>query len=238
MRSHDKARFIRAIQDNRPLGDDDVMFVRGRRSGNVGPGGFGPGPFSGGPFGPGAFGPGPYGPRGGRGPGRRGLRRRRGDVRVALLLLLDIDGPANGYQLMQALGERSQGRWTPSPGSVYPALSQLEDEGLIRAVESDAGRMFELTDAGRTAVAERGDERAPWEPGDDPGVEAALSIRHLIVSTGRAAWQVVQDGDEQQLAKARELLLETRRGLYRLLADGAEASGGDDPAGESDSTTA
>ena len=84
-------------------------------------------------------------------------------------MLLSTDGPANGYQLMQGLEERSDGRWRPSPGSVYPALQQLEDEGLIHSVqtEGESGRAFELTDAGRAHLAERGEQKAPWEPGED-----------------------------------------------------------------------
>ena len=80
---------------------------------------------------------GPFG--GGRGRGRK----RRGDVRAALLLLL-AEEARNGYQLMQTIEERSGGRWRPSPGSVYPALAQLEDEGLVRAVERDGTKLFEL----------------------------------------------------------------------------------------------
>ena len=75
------------------------------------------------------MGPGGFGPMGpGFGPGRASAdhevarRRRRGDVRLALLMLLSLDSPMNGYQLMQGLEERSDGRWRPSPGSVYPAL--------------------------------------------------------------------------------------------------------------------
>src|SRR4051812_18292331 len=93
--------------------------------------GFG-GPGGPGPFGPG-FGPGPGHHRGPRG---RGRRARRGDIRAAALLLLS-DEPRNGYQLMQEIEERSGGIWRPSPGSVYPALAQLEDEGLVRAIDAD-----------------------------------------------------------------------------------------------------
>src|SRR5256885_1181186 len=82
----------------------------------------------------------------------RGGRRRRGDVRVAILRLLSEE-PRNGYQVMQEIEERSAGRWRPSPGSVYPALSQLEDEGLIRATEREGVKVFELTDAGQEQVA-------------------------------------------------------------------------------------
>src|SRR6478736_9262363 len=95
---------------------------RGRGRGPGGPGGFGPGGF-----GPGGFGPG----------GRRG-RRPRGDVRNAILLLL-AEQPMHGYQLMEAIAERSDGRWRPSPGAVYPTLNLLEDEGVVTLTAS-AGR--------------------------------------------------------------------------------------------------
>jgi DNA-binding PadR family transcriptional regulator len=169
------------------------------------------GPFGGGPFG-GFRGPGgpPFG--GGRG------RKRRGDVRTALLLLLSEE-PRNGYQVMQAIEERSGGRWRPSPGSVYPALAQLEDEGLVRSIETDAGRAFELTDAGRQHLAERGEQPAPWEIVDAD--EPTHQLRMLIISTGKAAWQVAQDGDEHHLKQAIELLTETRRSLYRILSGDA-----------------
>src|SRR6516162_1729546 len=76
--------------------------------------------------GPGAPLGGPGGPKfGGRGP-----RVRRGDVRAAILDLLGEGQPWNGYQIIQEIAERTQGVWRPSAGSVYPALQQLEDEGL------------------------------------------------------------------------------------------------------------
>src|SRR3984885_13798145 len=114
-------------------------------------GGFGGGPFGG--FGPG-FGPG--GPRG------RGRKARRGDIRTAALLLLNEE-PRNGYQIMQEVQERSDGAWRPSPGSVYPALQQLGDEGLIRSEEVDGRKLFRLTDEGLVKVKERDPEQpAPW----------------------------------------------------------------------------
>src|SRR5262245_33907859 len=74
-----------------------------------------------------------------------GHRAKRGDIRSAILRLL-AEEPRNGYQIMQALEERSRGTWRPSPGSVYPALSQLEDEGLVRSESVGTGRVFALTD--------------------------------------------------------------------------------------------
>src|SRR5207245_10698959 len=110
---------------------------------------FGPGDFGGfGGFG--SFGPG-HGPRG------RGRKARRGDFRTAALLLL-AEEPRNGYQLMQEVEERSEGAWRPSPGSVYPALAQLEDEGLIRSEQIDGRRLFVITEQGRALVEARGAE--------------------------------------------------------------------------------
>jgi DNA-binding PadR family transcriptional regulator len=166
-------------------------------------------PFGGGPFGGGPFG---HGPRG-RGRGRA----RRGDVRLAVLLLL-AEEPRNGYQLMQTIEERSDGRWRPSPGSVYPTLSQLEDEGLVRSSESDGARHFEITDAGREHLETRSDEAAPWDSGEE-GANPLSDIGPLVVQIGKAAWQVASVGDEAQRARATELLSETRRGLYRILAE-------------------
>src|SRR5581483_7541315 len=151
----------------------------------------------GGPFGPGFGGPGgPWG--GGRG------RKRRGDVRHALLLLL-AEEPRNGYQLMQTIEERSGGRWRPSPGSVYPALAQLEDEGLIRSTDQDSGRAFEITDAGREHLAEREDDTPPWEAGDSPRAHAFHELRSKLFALGKASIQVVQVGDEQQWTRASDV---------------------------------
>ena len=83
----------------------------------------------------------------------RGGRMRRGDVRAAILLLLEEE-PRNGYQVMQELEQRTGGAWRPSPGSVYPALQLLADEGLVRSEPRDGGNVFELTDAGRAHVEE------------------------------------------------------------------------------------
>jgi DNA-binding PadR family transcriptional regulator len=188
--------------DRHPRPDDLERFVALRHLRGGGP--FGGGQMFGNPFG------------GGRG------RARRGDVRLALLLLL-AEEPRNGYQLMQEIEERSGGRWRPSPGSVYPTLAQLEDEGLIRATEADGAKLFELTDAGRTHLAERDDAPAPWEVGDDPEVHAASELRALIGQVARAAAQVMQVGDEAQKTRAVETLAETRRALYRILAEDSDA---------------
>jgi len=166
-----------------------------------------------GEFGGIGFGFGPGGPRG------RGRRARRGDIRTAALLLL-AEEPRNGYQIMQEVQERSGGMWSPSPGSVYPALAQLEDEGLIRTEEQDGRKLFALTDAGRKLVDERGSERAaPWEQQDlDRGELHELAS--LMREAAGAFVQVMKTGSPGQMARAREVLNATRRDLYRILADG------------------
>jgi DNA-binding PadR family transcriptional regulator len=173
--------------------------------------------FRGGPWGDRPpFGPGRGGPFG----GGRG-RRRRGDVRTAILMLL-AEEPRNGYQLMQTIEERSGGRWRPSPGSVYPTLSQLEDEGLIRAVEQDGTKLFELTDQGRERLGESKTDPAPWAEEDDPDAPDLHRMASLIIQIGKAAWQVAQEGDERQTEQAFQTLAETRRALYRILAQDGE----------------
>jgi hypothetical protein len=114
--------------------------------------------FGGGPM----FAP-PWAQGGGPRGGWRGPKARRGDVRAAILAVL-AEQPMNGYQIIQEIAERSGGVWKPSPGSIYPTLQQLEDEGLVTADAATGRRTFTLTDEGRAYVAEHADEvTAPWE---------------------------------------------------------------------------
>jgi DNA-binding PadR family transcriptional regulator len=171
------------------------------------------------------FGPGSWGglggpPFAGRGPRGRGRKARRGDIRTAALLLL-AEEPRNGYQIMQEVEERSDGVWRPSPGSVYPALQQLEDEGLIRSEELEGRKLFALTDAGRAFVQERGAEKpAPWEQmsGDVSG--QAHELGKLMREVASAFVQVMRTGSEAQMAEARKVLVAARRDLYSILAEG------------------
>jgi DNA-binding PadR family transcriptional regulator len=152
-------------------------------------------------------------------------------------LRLLAEQPANGYQLMQTIEERSGGRWRPSPGSVYPTLSQLEDEGLIKSAEADGSRRFEITDAGREHLESRGDEPEPWKAADEEGENAITELAPLVIQIGKAAWQVATVGDEAQRARAVEVLAESRRALYRILAEDApdaEDADGTADSGESD----
>lgn len=168
-------------------------------------------PFGGNPFGGNPFGGNPFG-----GFFRHRGRARRGDVRSAILLLL-AEQPRNGYQLMQEIEQRSRGHWRPSPGSIYPALQQLEDEGLVRVEVSPNGKVFHLTELGQEQVKNNAGEPLPWE-GQSEAEEEASEIGSLIAQVALAATQVARAGNAAQIAEARKLLGEARRNLYKLLA--------------------
>jgi len=195
--------------------EKDVIFFR-HGPGEPGPGG----PWGGGP---GDFFtmrlPGPPGYRGfGRGM-RRGRRIRRGDVRAAILLLVEEE-PRNGYQIMQELESRSGGVWRPSPGSVYPALQLLSDEGLLKSEARDGGNVFELTDAGKAHVEENRERfGSPWQQAGAGVPEGVRELGGLMAQVGIAVRQVMHAGNEAQVAAAAQLLTDTRRSLYRVLAD-------------------
>jgi DNA-binding PadR family transcriptional regulator len=152
-----------------------------------------------------------------------GRRANRGDVRAAVLALLREE-PMHGYQMIQELSERSGGAWSPSPGSIYPALQLLQDEGLVTATEADGKRVFTLTAAGRTEADSRGEEPLPWEAAARDEGNSLGELRRLAFSVGAAVKQVAIAGDDTQIAKAGELLRSTRRELYRLLAEDDSAS--------------
>jgi DNA-binding PadR family transcriptional regulator len=168
------------------------------------------------------------------GPGfRRGPRVRRGDVRAATLALL-AEQPYNGYQIISEIMERSSGVWRPSPGSVYPALALLENDGMIVAEGRGGRRVFRLTEAGQAYVDAHPDEvDAPWDSVADTVTDDMMASRDLIGAVVMAFMQVAHGGTDDQVSQARQVLTEARRSLYRILADeptdpiGADLSGTD-----------
>ena len=156
---------------------------------------------------------------GGPGWGRFGRRAARGDIRAAILVLLN-EKPSHGYQIIQELEARSGGAWRVSPGSVYPTLQQLEDEGLVRAVASETERrVYELTDAGREEAKRLGAGPAPWEEVAGGVGNDIHELVDLIKGIGIAAWQAANADRGAQSARVREILRETRKRLYMLLAE-------------------
>lgn len=194
--------------------------IRDHAGGPGGPGGPGFGPGFGGPmgFGPGLGGPGfGFGAGGGRGGGRRGGRGRRGDVRAAILVLLN-ERPMHGYEMIQQIAERSNGIWKPSPGSVYPTLQLLDDEGLITANESDGNKkLFQLTEEGRAAAEKV--ETPPWDEiadGVDPGhLNLRTAARQLFGAVGQSAHAATTE-QQQRIV---DVLNNARREIYGILCE-------------------
>jgi DNA-binding PadR family transcriptional regulator len=149
------------------------------------------------------------------GPGRRA---GRGDIRAAILTLL-AEEPMHGYQIIQVISERSGGNWTPSPGSVYPTLQQLEDEGLIEPAASESGRrVFALTDAGKEAQT-ADTTPAPWEEAVEEADNDLVELRNLVQQVVAATRQVAQAGTQAQIKGAQDVLRTARKGIYKLLAE-------------------
>jgi DNA-binding PadR family transcriptional regulator len=182
----------------------------------------GPGHWGGGFGGPwGGWWPGPPGPPG----PARGPKAGRGDVRAAILALLR-EGPRTGYQIMSEIEERSGGAWRPSPGAVYPALSQLADEGLIAGEESDGRRTYSLTEAGRQYVEQNPEAaRGAWE---SAAQQEAWQVPGLLAEAARLGGGIMQmahAGTPEQVLAAEQLLQRTRREVYRILAGEAGGPG-------------
>jgi DNA-binding PadR family transcriptional regulator len=186
------------------------------------PGPPGHGPWSGFPGGPGRG-----GPRRGRGErfGGRGRRSRRGDIRVAILALL-AERPMHGYEMIQEIKERSGDLWKPSPGSVYPTLQLLADEGLINDEGSGSRRLYALTDEGREAAEKIG--TPPWEEIARDADPRDVSLRDAIGGLMGATVQVAQAATDDQKRRAVEVLNTARRELYAILGEAPPAADDDE----------
>lgn len=148
---------------------------------------------------------------------RRGHRGRRGNVRAAVLALL-VERPMHGYEMIQELDTRTGGIWRPSPGSIYPTLQLLEDEGLIVSESSEGRRRFTLTDTGQAEATEAA-ANPPWQEFTDDTVSQAQDFRDAAFGIMNALRQVGFAGTDEQRARALEVLNETKRKLYAILAD-------------------
>jgi DNA-binding PadR family transcriptional regulator len=181
----------------------------------------------------GGFGPGFGGPGfGGFGPemmrdfaqawGGNG-RARKGDVRAAILSLLS-EAPATGYALIKGIAERTDQAWRPSPGSVYPTLQQLVDEGLVRqpaaADGSSARTDYELTDEGTAYVTEHKDQLdAAWQTAGPRNGGVDQEFMSSIGKLFDAVKQFPRSATAEQRTAATAKIDELRRELYRILAD-------------------
>jgi DNA-binding PadR family transcriptional regulator len=150
-------------------------------------------------------------------------RARRGNVRSAILTLL-AGQAMNGYQIMQAIEQRSNGAWKPSSGSIYPTLQQLEDEGLVETEEAKPGQQgskaYKLSAKGKRYVDDSREElEADWLPAEEPANDPRWEMMDQYRQIAAAAAQVARTGTVKQVEEAKQLLAELRRNLYRILAD-------------------
>jgi DNA-binding PadR family transcriptional regulator len=155
--------------------------------------------------------------------GRRGWRRggrgrgRGGNVRAAILLLL-AERPMHGYEMIQQIAERSNGLWRPSPGSVYPTLQLLVDEGLITASEIDGNKkLFELTDEGRAAAEKV--ETPPWDEIAEDVDPGQVSLQSAFTQLFGAVVQSGQLATPEQQKRIVEAVNKARREIYTILGE-------------------
>jgi DNA-binding PadR family transcriptional regulator len=146
-----------------------------------------------------------------------GSRMARGDVRAAVIALL-AEKPMHGYQIIQEIEERSGGTWKPSPGSVYPTLQLLSDEGFIDAVESNGRKTYSLTEAGRAEAGTATAQPAPWESQGGKDSSRTGALPKAGINLAQATGQVARTGSPEQVKEAVEVLDATRRKLYAILA--------------------
>jgi DNA-binding PadR family transcriptional regulator len=144
-------------------------------------------------------------------------RMGRGDVRTAILALL-AEEPMHGYQVIGEIAKRSGGMWRPSPGSVYPTLQLLADEGLVRAEETGERKTYALTDAGHE-VAEDAAGSLPWESPALRHAERAAALPKAGVKLAQALAQVARSGSPDAVEQAVAIVDEARRKVYAILAE-------------------
>ncbi len=162
---------------------------------------------------------GPRGPHGrGHGPGPGRSRMRRGALAESAMILLG-EGDLHGYEMIAELEARSQGRWRPSPGALYPSLSRLQDKGLIVGTDAEGKRSYTLTDEGRAWLDRRDpDAPLPWDEADGP--RRGGELKGAIAEIAGTTRQIARFGSEAQRAEALDALAATRRQLYAILAAG------------------
>jgi DNA-binding PadR family transcriptional regulator len=150
-------------------------------------------------------------------------------VRAAILALL-AEEPRHGYAIMTELAERSGGLWRPSPGSVYPVLQQLQDEGLVTSTDANGRKVFDLTAEGRRYVEEHAEElREPWQVAEHGPRERVQGLMQGSMALAMAVQQVARLADDEQAAQAVAVLEEARRAMYRILAGDAPGTTDGEP---------
>lgn len=144
------------------------------------------------------------------------MRMRRGDVRSAILLLLH-EAPMHGYHIIHEIESRSGGVWKPSPGSIYPTLQLLADEGLIVSHEADGRRTYSLTEAGREVAEAEAEKPAPWLTGSERPAGPRGSLAQAGIKIAKAAAEVARTGTPEQMENAARVLDDATKALSAIV---------------------
>jgi DNA-binding PadR family transcriptional regulator len=145
------------------------------------------------------------------------MRMRKGDVRSAVLRLLN-ESPMHGYQIIHEIEERSGGAWKPSPGSVYPTLQMLVDEGLLESKETKGRRTYSLTAEGKDFAASESEKPAPWDTGFDRPTGPRGTLAMSGVKIAKAAAEVARVGTPEQMEKAAQVIDETAKKISAIVS--------------------
>ena len=145
------------------------------------------------------------------------MRMRKGDVRSAVLRLLN-ESPMHGYQIIHEIEERSGGAWKPSPGSVYPTLQMLVDEGLLDSKETKGRRTYSLTTAGVEVAAAETDKPAPWDTGFERPTGPRGTLALSGVKIAKAAAEVARVGSPEQMEKAAKIIDDAAKKLSAIVS--------------------
>ena len=159
-------------------------------------------------------------------PGRP-ARVRRGEARYVLLDSLR-DGPKHGYEIIKALEEKSGGQYVPSPGTVYPTMQYLEDQGLVRADQAAERRVYHITPEGQTELDAHTDDLADfWQrfsgpPGADTARPEMGFLRDALEDLGRTLWRGLKDTDDPaKINRLRQAVEQCQNTVRELLAEPA-----------------
>jgi len=148
-----------------------------------------------------------------------GYRARRGQLRASILVLL-AEQARNGYQLMGTIAARTASAWKPSPGALYPALTQLVEEGLIVEATVDGSRQYQLTETGQVEAAKQTPQ--PWEDAalrGRQGFEERLALWREFRLLGGTLHLAQVSATPTQMVEITRSLKTQRRTIHKLLGD-------------------
>lgn len=154
-------------------------------------------------------------------------RARRGDARYILLDALRT-GPKHGYEIIKALEERSAGHYVPSPGTVYPTLQYLEDQGLVRSSQEAERRIYELTEAGQAELDAQAEQvTAFWKRFGSQEVVTASQhevnfLKEELEHLNRVVWSGLQtaitQGQQETIRRVRTAVEECQTKVREIIA--------------------